>query len=329
MTGPRTTLSDRIGRVSSPSSRRRSPGPAGGARFSAVLALAVGLAAVAAQPAAGSEPESGAGTGAATRSQSGAPAAGGRDRSPATGPGSAPAPLGRLEVGPDGRSFVTAEGEPFFWMGDTAWSLFVNLDREETLDYLDNRAEKGFTVVQAVAVSPPSGGLGPNAYGDRPYADGIDEPLTTQGDDPADDEAYDYWDHVEFVVAEAAARGMYVAILPAWSSATAGESLTSGNAQAYGEFLGTRFGKTYPNVVWMTGGDDNTGFHTEIWRAVAKGITIGTAGREDYSQTLITYHPGGGKNSASELDGSGSTSTPTSRGTARSTTTVASGGTSI
>ena len=37
-------------------------------------------------------------------------------------------------------------GEPFFWLGDTAWELFHRLNRDEADRYLRDRAEKGFTV---------------------------------------------------------------------------------------------------------------------------------------------------------------------------------------
>lgn len=215
----------------------------------------------------------------------------------------AEAPPAQLGVSADGSGFSTADGTPFFWLGDTAWSLLVNLDREQTVQYLDDRAEKGFTVIQAVAVAPPSGGLGPNAHGDTPYATSIDEPAVTAGDDPGDEQEYDYWDHVEFVVTEAAARGMYVALLPAWSSSTAGEELTAENAGAYGEFLGSRLGRRHANLIWMAGGDDNEGFHPEIWRELATGIAVGVTGTDDQGAILMGYHPGGGKNSASELDG--------------------------
>jgi Protein of unknown function (DUF4038) len=36
-----------------------------------------------------------------------------------------------LRVGPDGRHLVRADGRPFFYLADTAWSLFHRLTREE------------------------------------------------------------------------------------------------------------------------------------------------------------------------------------------------------
>ena len=68
--------------------------------------------------------------------------------------------LPRLKVSDNGHFIVTEDGKPFFWLGDTAWRLFYNLTRQETETYLQDRAAKGFNVIQAVALrgfSPPGG----------------------------------------------------------------------------------------------------------------------------------------------------------------------------
>ena len=59
----------------------------------------------------------------------------------------------RLKVSDNRRFLVTEKGEPFFWLGDTAWELFHRLTREEATRYLENRAKLGFNVVQAVALA--------------------------------------------------------------------------------------------------------------------------------------------------------------------------------
>ena len=76
----------------------------------------------------------------------------------------------RLRVSDNGRFLVRDDGLPFFYLGDTAWELFHRLSREETDDYLRDRAAKGFTVVQAVALAE-HGFDRPNFYGDRPLHD--------------------------------------------------------------------------------------------------------------------------------------------------------------
>ena len=64
--------------------------------------------------------------------------------------------LPRIQVHPDGRFLVTDQGKPFFWLADTAWELFHRLTRDEARRYFANRSQKGFNVIQAVAVWPSS-----------------------------------------------------------------------------------------------------------------------------------------------------------------------------
>lgn len=211
----------------------------------------------------------------------------------------------QLRVAPDGRSFVKADGSPYFWIGDTAWGLFINLKRAEIIEYLDNRAAKGIHVIQAVVVRSPSGSNGPNAEGDMPYSGGnLSSPTVTPGNNPANATEYDYWDHVEFAIQEASKRNMYIALLPAWGYARQVGDLKTTNAEAYGKFLGERYATRYSNLIWVMGGDDNDGFFPEVWRPLAKGVAIGASGSEDYSKVLMTYHPGGATgNSAKALHG--------------------------
>ena len=73
-----------------------------------------------------------------------------------------------LKVSPNGRFLTFKDGKPFFYLGDTAWQLFHRLNREQADLYLTNRAEKGFTVIQAVVLAELKGLDEPNAYGDLP-----------------------------------------------------------------------------------------------------------------------------------------------------------------
>ncbi len=77
---------------------------------------------------------------------------------PPPGPdGPAPGPSASVEpLNVDGRFLATASGAPFFWLGDTAWALPSELDREQTARYLDVRKQQGYTVVQVVACSRTS-----------------------------------------------------------------------------------------------------------------------------------------------------------------------------
>ncbi|MBA3907407.1 MAG: glycoside hydrolase family 140 protein, partial [Pseudonocardiales bacterium] len=192
----------------------------------------------------------------------------------------------------DGRFFALPDGRPFFWLGDTAWDLFTDLDRDEALHYLDTRARQGFTVVQAALIRPQ---VRTNRYGDAPYSGHLGRLLTTPGADPADAAQYDYWDHVDFVVAAAAQRGLRVALAPVWADAQVGSLVTADNARAYGKFLGHRYAGA--PVVWLLGGNAPAAGAEDVWRELAGGLRGGG------STALISYHPRSGQTSASWFHG--------------------------
>jgi hypothetical protein len=215
--------------------------------------------------------------------------------------------LPRLKVSDNQRFLSTQDGKPFFYLADTAWELFHRLDRAQAVQYLAKRAEQKFTAIQAVALAEVDGVSVPNAYGDLPLIDKDPaKPAVTPGSNPNNAQAYDYWDHVEYIIDQANARGLYIALLPSWGrwvNAGRGDErlLTPANAQSYGEFLGRRFGKK--GVIWILGGDRTpTGFE-ETWRALAKGIAIGVAGKEDYSAVLMSFHPRGAETSSTAFHG--------------------------
>jgi len=219
-------------------------------------------------------------------------------------PAFAQTPLPALKVSENQRFLVTTEGKPFFWLGDTAWELFHRLTREQAIEYLDLRAKQRYNVIQAVALAELEGLTDPNPYGDLPLTN-LDptKPATTPGHDPKDAAAYDYWDHVDFIVDEANRRGLYIGFLPTWGSWAPNERkedtrivFNEQNAQAYGEFLGKRYRSK--GIVWIIGGDRSANGVEAVWRAMARGLAIGVSGKEDYSALLMTFHPRGGMTSS-------------------------------
>jgi hypothetical protein len=201
-------------------------------------------------------------------------------------------------------------------LGDTAWQLIHATTREECSYYLRTRATQGFTVVQATVLAEFDGLNQPSALGERPFVN----------NDPTQPNEK-YFDRVVEIVAEAAGRGLYVALLPTW-----GDKLTApwGDgprvfrqdnlpvARSYARYLGRKL-KGRSNVVWMLGGDrpaklDPTkadqwpqnaataaGFApdqdwTPIWREMAAGLGEGTG-----TPPLCLYHPQGGDQTTSVL----------------------------
>jgi hypothetical protein len=193
-----------------------------------------------------------------------------------------------LRVSDNGRFLVKQDGTPFYYLADTAWELFHRQNREDVDTYLEDRAEKGFTVIQAVALAELDGLNTPNAYGDRPLLN--NNPATPDVVDGPDN---DYWDHVDYIVDKAESLGMYVGFLPTWGSYVRDNDkkvFNASNAYTYGRFLGERY-KDDP-LIWILGGDKpaDTDQLKEIWRAMARGIAVGVSGSEDYSQVMMTYH---------------------------------------
>jgi len=193
-----------------------------------------------------------------------------------------------LRVSDNGHFLVTADGNPFLYLGDTAWELFHRLTREDADLYLERRAAQGFTVVQAVVLAEFDGLTQPNAYGDIPVVD----------NDPAQpNEAY--FEHVDYIVHKAGSLGIYVGMLPTWGDkfnkkwGVGPEIFTPENARIYGEYLGQRYHDD--PIIWILGGDripeDDEDF--AIIRAMAEGLLRGDKGSH-----LMTYHPQGGRSSS-------------------------------
>ena len=183
----------------------------------------------------------------------------------------------RLKVTANHRYLQYEDGKPFFYLGDTAWELFHRLNREEATQYLTNRSQKGFTVIQAVVLAQLGGLTVPNSYGDLPLTD----------KDPAKPiEAY--FRHVDFIINKAEELGLYVGMLPTWGSYwAAGNSIfTTANARQYGKFLGQRY-KDKP-IIWVLGGDRSITTDSEraVIEAMAAGLTEGDGGAH-----LKTFHP--------------------------------------
>lgn len=195
---------------------------------------------------------------------------------------------GKLTISANGRFLQTADGTPFFWMGDTAWRLFQRLTREEAVTYLDDRQSKGFNVVQVMIAS--SAGE-KNQYGREAFIGrNPGQPRTTPGHDPSTGDEYDYWDHVGFVLTQAEARGIYLAMLPTWCS-MAKSALNETNAPAYIDFLLNRF-KHHPNVIWVNGGDCLGSLFPALWNLIGNKLKQGDPDH------LVTYHPFGGTSSS-------------------------------
>ncbi|MES2773819.1 MAG: glycoside hydrolase family 140 protein [Bacteroidota bacterium] len=194
-----------------------------------------------------------------------------------------------LKIAPNKRCFVTADGKPFFWLGDTGWLLFVKTKREQAIQYLDDRKAKGYNVIQVMVVHDLD--LGVNVYGDSAlHNKDVSQPITTPGKNFAKAAEYDFWDNVDFVIDEAAKRGIYMALVPVWGGNIKRVSVKQ--ATDYASFLAKRY-RNKTNIIWLNGGDIKGGDALDKWNAIGK--TLRTIDKNH----LITFHPRG-RNSSSE-----------------------------
>ena len=213
---------------------------------------------------------------------------------------------GRMEVSKTNPHYLQYEDSTsFFWLGDTGWEMLHRLNREEIRLYLQNRKVKGFNVIQATIISEfIHSDKSTNYYGDSILVDEDPSRLaTTPGNDPSDDKAYDFWDHVDYAVQTAAEQGLYLALVPSWGewvTPRVDKHLfnTSDQAYRYGNLVGRRY-QDAPNIIWILGGDrhpDERKEGIELWRAMAEGIADGINGssvmdgKADYSTSIMTYH---------------------------------------
>jgi hypothetical protein len=191
-----------------------------------------------------------------------------------------------LKVSANGRYLVTDDGKPFFWLGDTGWLLLEKLSKEDAVKYLEERRRQGFNVIQVMLLH----GLGEkDIYGDKALVNGdLSKPDTSANGG--------YWDQVDYVVKQAADRGIYVALVPLWGGNVKSGRVNVTNASAYARFLARRY-KDSPNVIWMNGGDIKGSDHEEVWNAIGTTLKTGSSGH------LVTYHPRGRTSSSTWFHG--------------------------
>ena len=192
----------------------------------------------------------------------------------------------RLQVSDNQRFLVTADGEPFFWLGDTAWELFHRCDREEAELYLQTRARQGFNVIHAVALAEIDGLNDPNPYGHTPLIN----------NDPATPDEQ-YFKHVDYILDKAKELGLYIALLPTWGDkvfkhnwGVGPEVFNPANARKFGRWIGTRY-RDRDNIIWVIGGDRNPREDSDdvaVWQAMAAGVLEGVG---DPQKALMTFHP--------------------------------------
>lgn len=199
-----------------------------------------------------------------------------------------------IRVSQASRHLEDSNGQPFLLHADVAGNILVQLSRSDALHYLDDRQARGFNTIVTGLIEKYFATHAPaNLEGEQPFL--------VPGDFSTPNDAY--FDHVAWFLEEAAARGMIVAMTPAWLGFDAGregwyhEMAANGREKLrdYGRYLGRRFAG-FDNIVWIHGGDYNPP-DKELVRAVVEGI------REYDGHSLHTVHCAPGYSALDIWDG--------------------------
>lgn len=192
-----------------------------------------------------------------------------------------------MRVSDDRRHLVGDDGEPFFWLADTAWRFFYLTDHAMAERYLAKRAAQGFTAFMPVLLS--------EVFAGEDDASRFGQLALHDWDPTRPNE--EFFAYVDWTVAKAQEHGLVAAILPTWgefvgplrSYGKGPVIFNVANARVYGRFLGERY-REAPNVAWVLGGDrvprEGGVDYTDVWRAMASGLREGDGGRH-----LISFHP--------------------------------------
>ena len=191
---------------------------------------------------------------------------------------------GSLRVSANARHLTYGDGDPFFYLGDTAWEITWKSREPEMLSYLADRARKGFNALQIVVMSHQffyDYGVR-NRYGADFFMNNNLLQLNPR-----------YFDYLDRVVQAANDSGFVVALVPLWAGmmqyyaqGPGSRTLTVEQSLLLARYVGARYAGS--NVLWIVGGD-NEYFATEkrdFWALFARTLTNASGDAH-----LVTVHP--------------------------------------
>ena len=196
--------------------------------------------------------------------------------------------------------FQYQNGDPMWFVGDTAWSLVTDSeekkhDRKAAEYYLDRRAEQGFNVVHTMMIS--EAGWGNNG------GDAFDD-LQAEKINPA------YWQEADERIAYANQKGITVGLVLAWGDKGRNpndwrEFPSQDARERYAKYMAARYGAF--NVYFILAGEWNADIRNGVSEAQARAYynAIGQVVSDvDAHGRLVGIHPmiwGTSREFASEL----------------------------
>jgi hypothetical protein len=192
--------------------------------------------------------------------------------------GSAPGgERGGIRISGNGRYFLDGDGKPFFWQGDTEWELFHLFSLADAKEFLQDRHNQGFNVIQVmVAGVYPEWGA---SKGMQPWKEQQawlnNDPLTPNEE---------YFKRVDAVVAAAEEDGIVLVLGVYHAKDNDFTRINASNVRVWSRWLSRRY-KNAKNIVWSMYPHADPASEPVV-RAAVRGLQEGDGGAH-----LITTHP--------------------------------------
>ncbi len=205
----------------------------------------------------------------------------------------------KLKVSSNGKHLTTEQGDPFFYLADTNWTMPQRLKWDDAIYLMQMRKSQGFTATQIVALDPERDDLMRDPSGNQALLSGN---LETPNEK--------YFQYLDALIEAAEKIGLYVLLLPVWGQLVVGENwggkvfpkvVTEDNSYEFGKWIGKRYAHK-KHIIWCLGGDrqpihKGTDYRN-LWRKMAEGLAEGVTGvqvawnkpSQAWSELLITYH---------------------------------------
>lgn len=156
-------------------------------------------------------------------------------------------------ISSNGRYFLDQTGLPILIKGDSPWAMFSDLSPAQVETWAANRQSHDFNAaIVSLIGSPINGGAansGATYDGVQPFVGGN---ITTWNEA--------YWTRMDNYLTILKNHGITAFLYPmdGWNtlSGTAFSGKSAADCYTYGRMVATRYA-TYPNIVWMAGGDYN------------------------------------------------------------------------
>ncbi len=194
------------------------------------------------------------------------------------------APTWPLRISGNGRYLEDQSGVPFFINADTGWEYISSADSVLSIDYLNNRRDKGFNAILVDMLTERYFNCSEryeNANGDPPFNNRCNPDFAN----PLDP----YFNHAQWFIEQGQQRDMLMIATVAyhgccgegWVDKLAGTSDSA--VRAYGRYLGQKF-QNNKNIMWVMNGDSDGGGVHGKYVQIMEGI------KETIPNALFTSH---------------------------------------